>query len=73
MSATSASAAAAETEEVPEAPFPPALIEDMLKLLAKGVRAHQLYMHNNPTYLRALDLLRASFGPIWDQTDNFTL
>ena len=46
----------------------------MLKVLVKGVRAHQLYMHNNPTYVRALEVLRTSFGPIWDYTENeFTL
>jgi HEAT repeat protein len=73
VTATSASVAAESTEDAPETPFPPAPIEDMLKLLAKGVRAHQLYMHNNPTYLRALELLRAGFAPIWAQTDDFTL
>jgi HEAT repeat protein len=54
-------------------PFPSAPIEDMLKLLTKGVRAHQLYMHNNPTYLKALEALRASFTPIWEYTDDFAL
>ena len=38
-------------------------------MLARAVRAHQLYLHNNPTYLRALDVARASFAPIWGQTD----
>jgi hypothetical protein len=64
--------ASAETEAV-ETPFPTAPIEEMLKILVKGVRAHQLYMHNNPTYLRALETLRAVFGPVWEQTDDFTL
>jgi HEAT repeat protein len=45
----------------------------MLRSLAKGVRAHQLYMHNNPTYLKALETLRASFGPIWEHTDHIEL
>ena len=31
--------------------------------------AIQLYLHNNPTYLRALDLLRNAFVPIWTHTD----
>jgi HEAT repeats len=70
----SATAAAREaTEDAAEPPFPPAPIEDMLKCLAKGVRAHQLYMHNNPTYLKALELLRGSFAPIWELTDHFEL
>jgi hypothetical protein len=41
----------------------------MLKVLVKAARAHQLYLHNNPTYLRALDLARAAFAPIWEVTD----
>ncbi|MDF2775717.1 MAG: hypothetical protein K0S86_5218 [Geminicoccaceae bacterium] len=41
----------------------------MLKLLVKAARAHQLYLHNNPTYLRALDTARAAFTPIWELTD----
>jgi HEAT repeat protein len=73
VTATSASVAAETTEDASETPFAPAPIEDMLKLLAKGVRAHQLYMHNNPTYLRALEVLRGGFAPIWELTDNFTL
>jgi hypothetical protein len=60
-------------EEAPETPFPSTPIQEMLKVLVKGVRAHQLYLHNNPTYLRALETLRTSFSPIWDYTDEFTL
>jgi hypothetical protein len=45
----------------------------MLKVLVKGIRAHQLYLHNNPTYLRALDTLRTAFAPIWELTEEFTL
>jgi HEAT repeat protein len=41
----------------------------MLKVLVKAARAHQLYMHNNPSYLRALDYARAAFTPIWELTD----
>jgi len=41
----------------------------MLKVLVKAARAHQLYLHNNPTYLRALELARAAFAPIWEVTD----
>ena len=41
----------------------------MLKVLVKAARAHQLYLHNNPTYLRALDMARAAFAPIWEVSD----
>lgn len=53
-----------------EPPFNIALVEEMLRLLSRAVRAHQLYLHNNPTYLRALDLLRNAFVPIWTHTDS---
>ena len=62
-----------DSSEAPETPFPTTPIVEMLKLLVKGVRAHQLYMHNNPTYLRALELLRGAFAPIWEHTDDFAL
>jgi HEAT repeat protein len=61
-----------EAEPV-ETPFPTAPIEEMVKLLVKGVRAHQLYLRNNPTYLRALEALRGSFAPIWEYADEITL
>jgi len=44
----------------------------MLKLLVKAARAHQLYLHNNPTYLRALDVARAAFAPIWQVADELS-
>ncbi len=46
-------------EDAPLTPFPSAIIEEMLRVFVKGVRAHQLYLHNNPTYVRALETLRA--------------
>jgi len=73
VSATSAPVSPDAVEDAPEPPFPPAPIEDMLRALGKGVRAHQLYMHNNPTYLKALENLRASFAPVWALTETFTL
>jgi HEAT repeat protein len=52
-----------------EPPFNLALVEEMLRLLGRAVRAHQLYLHNNPTYLRAVENVKASFTPIWTHTD----
>ena len=52
-----------------EPPFNLALVEEMLRLLGRAVRAHQLYLHNNPTYLRAIENVKASFAPIWSHTD----
>ncbi|MFI5245868.1 MAG: hypothetical protein ACHQQR_11610, partial [Gemmatimonadales bacterium] len=56
-----------------EPPFNPALVEEVLRQLDKTVRAHQLYKHNNPTYLRALETLRATFAPVWAETDELSL
>lgn len=62
-----------EEPEHPEPPFSPALVEELLRQLDKTVRAYQLYMHNNPTYLKAVGALRASFAPIWAEADSLTL
>jgi hypothetical protein len=62
-----------EEPERHEPPFNPALVEELLRQLDKTVRAHQLYMHNNPTYLKAVEGLRAAFAPIWAETDSLPL
>jgi HEAT repeat protein len=56
-----------------EPPFSSALVEEMLRQLDKTVRARQLYMANNPAYRQALDRLRASFAPVWGNTDALRL
>jgi HEAT repeat protein len=40
-------------------------VEEVLRLLGRAIRAHQLYLHNNPTYLRAIENLRHAFPPLW--------
>ena len=54
-------------------PCSPAIVEDMFKLLDKAMRAHQLYMHNNPTYLKALENVRKSFVPVWSELDSLVV
>ena len=54
-------------------PFPAVVVEDALRLFAKTVRAHQLYLPNNPIYLRAVESLRAAFRAIWEHTDEIVL
>ena len=56
-----------------EPPFSPAIVEELLRQLDKTVRAHQLYMHNNPTYLKSVEALRAAFAPVWAETDSLSL
>lgn len=61
-------------EELPlDPPFDAGLVEEMLRQFDKTVRAHQLYMHNNPTYLKTLELLRNAFEPIWKETESLAL
>jgi hypothetical protein len=60
-------------EELEEPPFSPVAVSEMLKSFAKAVRAHQLYLPNNPMYTRALEGARESFGVLWQQTDNLEL
>ncbi|MFL5582138.1 MAG: HEAT repeat domain-containing protein, partial [Gemmatimonadaceae bacterium] len=56
-----------------EPPFPPALVEELLRLLAKAFRAHQLYLPNNPIYIKATDAVRSAFAAVWAHTGEFGL
>ena len=51
-----------------EAPRNIAPVEETLRLLSRAIRAHLLYLGNNPTYQKSLEILKASFAPIWAQT-----
>ena len=52
---------------------PPAALEEMLRNTAKALRARQLYPGNNPTWLRAVDVVQASFKAVWAAEDDVTL
>lgn len=56
-----------------EPPFSPAIVEGWAQTLGKAVRAHQLYLPNNPIYQRAIEQLRAAFQALWAETEQFTL
>lgn len=58
-----------------EPPFSPTLVEEMLGQLDRTIRAHLLYLnnHNNPSYTRSVELARAAFAALWEQTDAITL
>ena len=66
---THAAPAPAQQAERGDPPFSAAIVEELLRLLVKAVRAHQLYMHNNPTYLRAIEMLAGGFNQVWVHTD----
>jgi hypothetical protein len=60
-------------EELVEPPFPVELVSDLMRAFAKAVRAHQLYMPNNPMHARAMDAVREAFKPVWAETDSVTI
>jgi hypothetical protein len=58
---------------LPEASFPISYVTDLLKAFVKAVRAHQLYMPNNPMHARSLETVREAFAALWTQTDELEL
>ena len=61
-----------EPERV-ELPFPAAPVEELLRTLVRAIRAHQLYLPNNPIYKGAIDAVRSAFEPVWERTDELVL
>jgi len=57
----------------PEVVLPPAVVEELIQAVVKGLRAHQLYLPNNPVYQKALETMRAAFPPVWEALDELTL
>ncbi|MDQ3082012.1 MAG: hypothetical protein M3R07_07335, partial [Gemmatimonadota bacterium] len=56
-----------------EAPFDTALVVDLMRAFDKALRAHQLYLPNNPMHARAIDTLREHFSRAWQETDTIVL
>ncbi len=69
---TQAAPAAKAESDLADPPFNIALVEEMLRLFARAMRAHQLYLHNNPTYLKSLENVKGAFAPIWQHTEDLT-
>src|SRR6266576_4428501 len=65
----------AKTEErvLDEPSFPVVYVVDLLKAFVKAVRAHQLYLPNNPMHARSLEAVREAFATLWKQTDEIDL
>ena len=72
---SSAAAATGQKRELGglEPPFSSTPVEELLRLVAKAARAHQLYLPNNPIYRGAIDSLRGGFIALWSETDEVTL
>jgi HEAT repeat protein len=66
---------AAKTEDhgLNEPSFPIIYVTDLLKAFVKAVRAHQLYLPNNPMHARSLEAVRESFSALWQHTDEIDL
>jgi len=62
-----------DSDERAEAPFPPVLVEELMRAFVKAARAQQLYLPNNPIYRGAIEAVRAAFGPVWAQTEELVL
>ncbi|MEW5919027.1 MAG: hypothetical protein AB1762_21670, partial [Gemmatimonadota bacterium] len=67
---TSAAAVSHHAEpEHGEPPFAVALVTELMSHLTRAIRAHQLYLHNNPTYLRAIENARGAFRAVWNHCE----
>lgn len=66
-------AAKAEDHGLDEPSFPIIYVTDLLKAFVKAVRAHQLYLPNNPMHARSLEAVRESFSALWQHTDEIDL
>jgi hypothetical protein len=63
----------AEERLLDEPSFPMVYVTDLLKAFVKAVRAHQLYLPNNPMHARSLETVREAFAALWQHTDELTL
>ncbi|GAC1411788.1 MAG: hypothetical protein NVSMB53_08020 [Gemmatimonadaceae bacterium] len=62
-----------EDRALDEPSFPIVYVTDLLKAFVKAVRAHQLYLPNNPMHARSLEAVRESFAALWQHTDELDL
>ncbi len=53
--------------------LPASQVSELIQVMAKALRAFQMYMPNNPIYQRAIQNLRAAFVPVWAATDELVL
>ncbi|HMI44608.1 MAG TPA: hypothetical protein VK491_00460, partial [Gemmatimonadaceae bacterium] len=60
-------------DELDEPSFPVHFVTDLLKAFVKAVRAHQLYLPNNPMHARSLEAVRDAFAAIWKHTEELDI
>jgi HEAT repeat protein len=49
------------------------IVEELFRMLSKAQRALQMYLPNNPVYLRAMQQATEAFAPVWGFTQQLTL
>lgn len=62
---------AAEAVEAP--PCPPAVVEDVLRVFDKAIKAYQLYLPNNAQHQKAMAAAKAAIAPLWQHTGSLVL
>jgi hypothetical protein len=62
-----------EEDELDEPSFPIVHVADLLKAFVKAVRAHQLYLPNNPMHARSQEAVKDAFASLWKHTDELIL
>jgi hypothetical protein len=50
-----------------------AVVEELMRLMVKAIRAQQLYSANNPMHRQALEALRTGFANVWAETEELEL
>jgi hypothetical protein len=56
-----------------ELALPVQQVEEVLRMMARGLRAFQMYLPNNPIYQRARQSIQDAFLPVWSVTQQLTL
>jgi hypothetical protein len=70
---TTSATANSVQDELDEPSFPIVYVTDLLKAFVKAVRAHQLYLPNNPMHARSLQSVCDAFATVWQHTDELEL
>lgn len=53
--------------------MPVGQVEELIRTIAKGLRAFQMYLPNNPMYQRSESAIQDAFIPIWSSTPTLSL
>jgi hypothetical protein len=59
----------APVDSLSEPSIPLPVVTQLITTFGKAVRAHQLYLPNNPMYARAIETVREAFQSFWQETE----